>query len=173
MIKMDYYKILGVEPTATQEEIKTAFRRLAFKYHPDHHNGDRAKEAKFKEASESYEVLCDPVKRAKYDRTRPQPTPPPPPPRQEAPPPPPPSPPRSTPVQSSSGSGAAAAGLGGLFTLGLAALGIWAVASSGRGGGGRSSGGGRGSGGGGRRSGSYYDGTVDRYRGPDGRFRRS
>jgi len=65
--KRDYYEILGVGRNATDEEIKKAFRKLAFKYHPDHNRGDGA-EGKFKEANEAYEVLSDPDKRATYDR---------------------------------------------------------------------------------------------------------
>jgi len=64
----DYYAILGVSRTATQEEIKKAYRRLAIKYHPDRNPGDKEAEEKFKEAAEAYEILGDPEKRAKYDR---------------------------------------------------------------------------------------------------------
>lgn len=64
----DYYKILGVSKTASQEEIKKAFRKLAVKYHPDKNPGDKAAEEKFKEANEANEVLGDPEKRKKYDR---------------------------------------------------------------------------------------------------------
>ena len=60
----NYYDILGVPKTATEEEIKTAFRKLAHKYHPDKKGGD---EKKFKEASEAYAVLSDKKKRAEYD----------------------------------------------------------------------------------------------------------
>ena len=60
----DYYKILGVEKSASEEEIKKAFRKLAHVYHPDKSGGD---EAKFKEASEAYAVLSDKKKRAQYD----------------------------------------------------------------------------------------------------------
>lgn len=66
-IKRDYYEILGVSRKATDEEIKKAFRRLAFQYHPDHNKQPGAEE-KFKEINEAYEVLSDPEKRANYDR---------------------------------------------------------------------------------------------------------
>ncbi|KAF0182413.1 MAG: molecular chaperone DnaJ [Nitrospirae bacterium] len=64
----DYYKILGVERTASQDELKKAFRQLALKYHPDRNPGDKESEDKFKEANEAYSVLSDPEKRAHYDR---------------------------------------------------------------------------------------------------------
>lgn len=63
----DYYKVLGVEKKATQDEIKKAFRKLAIKYHPDKTKGDKAAEEKFKEVNEAYEVLGDKNKRQKYD----------------------------------------------------------------------------------------------------------
>ncbi len=63
----DYYDILSVSKTASQDEIKKAYRKLAFKYHPDRNKGDKGKEEKFKEASEAYQVLGDPKKRRKYD----------------------------------------------------------------------------------------------------------
>jgi DnaJ-class molecular chaperone len=63
----DYYATLGVSKTATEKEIKQAFRKLARKHHPDVNPGDKAAEAKFKELNEAYEVLGDPAKRKKYD----------------------------------------------------------------------------------------------------------
>ena len=68
MEKRDYYEVLGVDRTADEQAIKTAYRRLAHKYHPDKNPGDKASEDAFKEASEAYEVLADPDKRARYDR---------------------------------------------------------------------------------------------------------
>ena len=64
----DYYAILGVSKTASADEIKKQFRKLALKYHPDRNQGNKAAEAKFKEISEAYEVLSDTDKRSKYDR---------------------------------------------------------------------------------------------------------
>ncbi|MEA5620383.1 DnaJ C-terminal domain-containing protein [Cronbergia sp. UHCC 0137] len=64
----DYYSILGVSKTASQEEIKQAFRKLARKYHPDVNPGNKQAEAKFKEINEAYEVLSDADKRKKYDQ---------------------------------------------------------------------------------------------------------
>jgi curved DNA-binding protein len=63
----DYYATLGVGKTATEKEVKQAFRKLARKHHPDVNPGDKAAEAKFKEINEAYEVLGDPAKRKKYD----------------------------------------------------------------------------------------------------------
>ncbi len=64
----DYYKTLGIKRTATQEEIRKAYRRLARKYHPDLNPGDKASEEKFKYLSEAYDVLSDPKKRDVYDK---------------------------------------------------------------------------------------------------------
>jgi len=63
----DYYKILGVSKSASPEEIKKAYRKLALKYHPDHNKGNNSAEAMFKEISEAYAVLRDPEKKKQYD----------------------------------------------------------------------------------------------------------
>lgn len=68
MIYRDYYKDLGIEPTATPAEIKKAYRRLAVKYHPDKNRGEKTAEDRFKVISEANEVLSDPAKRRKYDQ---------------------------------------------------------------------------------------------------------
>ena len=67
MAKRDYYEVLGVPRTATEEEIKKAYRTLAKKYHPDVSKEENAAE-KFKEVQEAYEVLSDPAKREQYNR---------------------------------------------------------------------------------------------------------
>ena len=67
MAKRDYYEVLGVSRGADEKEIKKAYRKLAMKYHPDRNPDDKESEAKFKEASEAYEVLADANKRAAYD----------------------------------------------------------------------------------------------------------
>ncbi len=66
--RRDYYEVLGVERTASPDEIKRAYRKLAVRFHPDKNPGDRAAEDAFKEASEAYGVLADQEKRARYDR---------------------------------------------------------------------------------------------------------
>lgn len=64
----DYYRTLGVDRTATTDEIKHAYRKLALKFHPDRNPGDGKSEERFKDINEAYEVLGDPAKRSKYDR---------------------------------------------------------------------------------------------------------
>src|SRR5918994_7199607 len=66
--QLDYYEVLGVARTATEQEIKSAYRKLALKFHPDRNPGDKAAEDQFKEAAEAYAVLADAEKRAAYDR---------------------------------------------------------------------------------------------------------
>lgn len=66
--KADYYEVLGVSRDANDQELKSAYRKQALKYHPDRNPGDKAAEEKFKEASEAYQVLSDADKRAAYDR---------------------------------------------------------------------------------------------------------
>src|SRR5689334_5609014 len=66
----DYYKSLGVAEKATAEEIKRAYRKLAKQYHPDSTGGDKAKESRFKDISNAYDVLGDAKKRALYDQIR-------------------------------------------------------------------------------------------------------
>jgi len=66
--KADFYEVLGVSRDADDQELKSAYRKLALKYHPDRNPGDKVSEEKFKQASESYQVLCDADKRAAYDR---------------------------------------------------------------------------------------------------------
>lgn len=68
MSKRDFYEILGVSKSATDKEIKKAYRKLAIKYHPDKNPDDKEAETKFKEAAEAYEVLSDPQKKARYDQ---------------------------------------------------------------------------------------------------------
>ena len=66
--KRDYYEVLGVEKTASEDEIKKAYRKIAIKYHPDRNPGDKEAEEKFKEAAEAYNVLHDPKTRQQYDQ---------------------------------------------------------------------------------------------------------
>ena len=68
MSKADYYEVLGVSREATEQELKSAYRKQALKYHPDRNPGDHGAEEKFKQASEAYQVLSDADKRAAYDR---------------------------------------------------------------------------------------------------------
>src|SRR5512143_3805899 len=68
MAKRDYYEVLAVGKTASQQEIKSAYRKIAVRDHPDKNPGDKEAETRFKEAAEAYAVLSDPDKRARYDR---------------------------------------------------------------------------------------------------------
>jgi len=68
MAKRDFYEILGVSKSASSDEIKKAYRKVAMQYHPDRNPNDKEAEEKFKEAAEAYEVLSDADKKAKYDR---------------------------------------------------------------------------------------------------------
>ncbi|CAO2821632.1 unnamed protein product [Amaranthus hypochondriacus] len=63
----DYYKILGVDYDATEEDIRLSYRKLALKWHPDKHKGDNAVTSKFQEINEAYRVLSDPATRLEYD----------------------------------------------------------------------------------------------------------
>ena len=69
-IAKDFYKALGVQKSATQDEIKKAYRKLARKYHPDQNQGDKVAEEKFKEISEAYQVLSNEEDRKQYDAIR-------------------------------------------------------------------------------------------------------
>ena len=66
--KKDYYELLGIGRSASDEEIKKAYRKLALQYHPDRNPGDKQAEEKFKEVSEAYSVLSDSQKRSQYDQ---------------------------------------------------------------------------------------------------------
>jgi len=66
-MQRDYYKVMGISSTATEEDIKKTYRKLARQYHPDLNPGDKAAEERFKEIGEAYEVLSDPERRAEYD----------------------------------------------------------------------------------------------------------
>ena len=68
MTTRDYYEVLGVSRTADDADVKSAYRKLALKYHPDRNPGDKTAEERFKEAAEAYSVLADPEKRSRYDR---------------------------------------------------------------------------------------------------------
>ena len=68
MAKRDYYDVLGITKSSSKDEIKKAYRKLAFKFHPDKNKGDKASEEKFKEASEAYHVLSDDKRKANYDQ---------------------------------------------------------------------------------------------------------
>ena len=68
MSKRDYYEILGVNKSASADEIKKAYRKVAMQHHPDRNPGDKSAEDKFKEAAEAYEILSDTDKKAQYDR---------------------------------------------------------------------------------------------------------
>ena len=68
MSKRDYYEVLGVGRSANEAQLKSAYRKLAVQYHPDKNPGNAEAEERFKEAAEAYAVLCDPNKRAAYDR---------------------------------------------------------------------------------------------------------
>lgn len=68
MANKDYYEVLGINKGASEDEIKSAFRKLAIKYHPDKNQGNKEAEEKFKEINEAYQVLSDPEKKARYDQ---------------------------------------------------------------------------------------------------------
>src|SRR5437764_3953498 len=64
----DYYEVLGVPKTASEDEIKKSYRKLARQYHPDRNPGDKQAEAHFKEVQDAYDILSDKTKKAQYDR---------------------------------------------------------------------------------------------------------
>ena len=68
MSKRDYYEVLGVQKSASSDDLKKAYRKLAMKYHPDRNSEDPSAPEKFKEASEAYEILSDSSKRNAYDQ---------------------------------------------------------------------------------------------------------
>ena len=68
MAKRDYYEVLGVSKSASADEIKKSYRKIAMQFHPDKNPGDKAAEEKFKEAAEAYDVLSNSDKKAQYDR---------------------------------------------------------------------------------------------------------
>src|SRR2546429_5375885 len=68
MAKQDFYEILGVSKSASADELKRAYRKLAMQYHPDRNSGDKGAEQKFKDLNEAYDILKDDQKRAAYDR---------------------------------------------------------------------------------------------------------
>src|ERR1700747_1418508 len=68
MAKQDFYEVLGVAKSASADDLKKAYRKLAMQYHPDRNSGDKAAEQRFKDISEAYDVLKDEQKRAAYDR---------------------------------------------------------------------------------------------------------
>jgi len=68
MANKDYYEVLGLDKSASDDEIKKAFKKAALKYHPDRNQGNAEAEEKFKEINEAYQVLSDPEKKQRYDQ---------------------------------------------------------------------------------------------------------